>query len=118
MNKIPNFTEENIKLIKKWMEYLSNGHFGNARDIVDTYNTVFKDIKQKQNYTNCGSCLRRYVREMFNALTTYEENNKVVEIKEENNKVEEIKKENGKPKRTRRSVSATSSGESDSNVAD
>lgn len=110
MNKIPNFTEENIELIKKWMEYLSNGHFGNARDIVDTYNTVFKDIKQKQNYTNCGSCLRRYVKEMFNALTVYEENNKAEEIKEENGK--------SLSKRGRRPVSATPSGEGDSNGTD
>lgn len=73
------FTEDNIELIKKWMSYIQSGHFGNAKDIVDTYNTIFEGIKRKQNYTNCGSCLRRYVKEMYAALMQYEENNKQTE---------------------------------------
>lgn len=106
--EIGHFTEDNIKLIRRWMTYLANGHFGNARDIVDTYNYVFNGIKRKQDYTNCGSCLRRYVKEMFNALERYENENKIVE---------EIKEENGKSKRGRRSVSSSQSREGDSNDA-
>lgn len=67
------FTEENINLIKTWKEYVDKGHYGNAKHIVDTYNIIFCNIKKPQQYTTCGSCLRRCVIEMYNALTKYEE---------------------------------------------
>lgn len=98
-----NFTEENIYKIEKWVEYINNGHYGNARDIVDTYNSVFDGVKQKQNYTNCGSCLKRCVITMNNALNEYRQSLKtneteVVETVEE--VVEEApKKKGGRPKK-------------------
>lgn len=74
----PNFTEENIKKIKTWKEYVDKGHYGDSRDIVNTYNVVFNNIKKPQQYTNCGSCLRRCCLEMYSALEKYEQEKTVV----------------------------------------
>lgn len=65
------FTEEIVKNIKTWVEYMNSGHYGNSRDIVNTYNIVFNGIKKPQNYTNCGSCLRRCVIEMNTAYEKF-----------------------------------------------
>lgn len=81
MAKFNYTSEQDIENIKTWKEYIDNGHFGNSKDIVDTYNRVFENIRTKQNYTNCGSCLRRCVRLMFEALTEYE-NDKLEAMKE------------------------------------
>lgn len=69
----PNFTEENIKKIKTWKEYVDKGHYGDSRDIINTYNLVFANIKKPQQYTNCGSCLRRCCLEMYGELQKYEQ---------------------------------------------
>lgn len=45
-----------------------NGKYGDSRDIVNTYNIVFNNIKRPQAYTNCGSCLRRCIAEMYGEL--------------------------------------------------
>lgn len=67
-----NFTEENIKKIKAWKSYIDEGKYGDSRDIINTYNQVFFNIKRPQQYTNCGSCLRRCVREMYAEYQEYE----------------------------------------------
>ena len=71
-----NITEEIKEKVFKWVDYINNGHYGNARDIVNTYNMVFNNIKQPQAYTNCGSCLKRCVVQMKNEI---ERNDKELE---------------------------------------
>ena len=71
-----NITEEIKEKVFKWVEYINNGHYGNARDIVNTYNMVFNNIKQPQAYTSCGSCLKRCVVQMKNEI---ERNDKELE---------------------------------------
>lgn len=71
-----NFTKDNIYKIEKWVEYMNSGHYGNSKDIVDTYNQVFDGVKKKQPYTTCGSCLRRCVIQMANALQEYKQTRK------------------------------------------
>lgn len=80
-----NFTEENIAKIKKWMDYLSKGSYGNSKDITDTYNEVFQGVRTKANYTSCGACLRSRINSMYSALREWE---KVQE--EEQKKVEPL----------------------------
>lgn len=63
-----NFTKEIEEKVITWKEYVDKGHFGNSRDIINTYNIVFNGIKKPHQYTNCGSCLRRCCIEMYNAL--------------------------------------------------
>lgn len=77
---MPKFTDENIVKIEKWKSYIDNGHYGNSKDIVDTYNEVFEGEKQKQAYTSCGSCLRRCVMTMYNALQEYNSTKEVLEV--------------------------------------
>lgn len=89
------FTEENIKLIETWKGYLDNGHYGNAKSIVDTYNEVFEGERQKQPYTSCGGCLRRCVMTMWNAL----EEHKKAQVVEEPKQEEPIVVEEPKPKK-------------------
>lgn len=69
------FTDENIFKIEKWQEYIQRGHFGDARDITNTYNEVFKDVYTKQAFTSCGSCLRNRCNQMYNALKEWREHN-------------------------------------------
>lgn len=54
--------------INMWSEALKKGAYGNSKDIVDTYNAIFQGIKPKQNYTTCGSCLRRCINTMNTQL--------------------------------------------------
>lgn len=95
------FNEEIINNVKAWKTYIDNGHFGNSRDIVNAYNTVFEGIKQKQPHTTCGSCLRRCVRMMYEALLQYEKEHKaqVLEAIDEVMTKDEEPKDEEKPKR-------------------
>lgn len=54
--------------IQTWVEAMKKGAYGNSKDIVDTYNVIFEGIKPKQNYTTCGSCLRRCINTMNTQL--------------------------------------------------
>lgn len=70
------FTDENIYKIEKWQEYIAKGHFGDSKDITNTYNEVFKDVYTKpQAYTSCGSCLRNRCNQMYAALKDWREYN-------------------------------------------
>lgn len=75
--------------INTYVEAMNKGAYGNSREIVDTYNAIFEGIKPKQNYTTCGSCLRRCIGAMatqLNAelqLLAEQEKAKEEEVKEE-----------------------------------
>lgn len=69
------FNDENIYKIEKWQEYIKKGHFGDARDITNTYNEVFSDVYTKQSYTSCGSCLRSRCNQLYSALEEWREHN-------------------------------------------
>ena len=59
------------KKINELEPYLTNGRPINGNIIVDTYNQVFEPdprTGRTQPYTSCGSCLRRMLKEMVNAL--------------------------------------------------
>ena len=59
------------KKIKELEPYLNSGKPAPANDIVDLYNEVFgpnPKTGRKVGYTSCGSCLRRYLTEMVDAV--------------------------------------------------
>ena len=59
------------KKIKELEPYLNSGKTAPASDIVDVYNEVFgpnPKTGRKVGYTSSGSCLRRYLTEMVNAV--------------------------------------------------
>lgn len=59
------------KKIKELEPYLNSGKPAPANDIIDTYNLFHKPdprTGRKVGYTSCGSCLRRYLTEMVDAV--------------------------------------------------
>lgn len=85
--------KELAKKIKELEQYLNSGKPAPANEIVDTYNE-FKGPQPRTGrtvgYTSCGSCLRRMLVEMTDALKI--ENNKRTE-KARQSKLEKDKKE-------------------------
>lgn len=60
-----------VKKIKELEPYLNSGKPAPANDIIDLYNEVFgpnPKTGRKVGYTSCGSCLRRYLTEMVDAV--------------------------------------------------
>ena len=85
--------KELAKKIKELGQYLNSGKPAPANEIVDLYNEVFgpnPKTGRKVGYTSCGSCLRRMLVEMTDALKI--ENNKKTE-KARQSKLEKDKKE-------------------------
>lgn len=59
------------KKIKELEPYLNSGKLINGNSIVDLYNEVFgpnPKTGRKVGYTSCGSCLRKYLTEMVDAV--------------------------------------------------
>ena len=59
------------KKIKELEPYLNSGKLINGNSIIDLYNEVFgpnPKTGRKVGYTSCGSCLRRYLTEMVDAV--------------------------------------------------
>ena len=87
--------KELVKKIKELEPYLNSGKPAPANEIVDTYNE-FRGADPRTGrtvgYTSCGSCLRRMLVEMTDALKI--ENNKRTE-KARQAKLEKDKKEKG-----------------------
>lgn len=85
--------KELAKKIKELEQYLNSGKPAPANEIVDTYNE-FKGPQPRTGrtvgYTSCGSCLRRMLVEMTDALKI--ENNKKTE-KARQTRLEKDKKE-------------------------
>ena len=85
--------KELAKKIKELEPYLNSGKPAPANEIVDLYNEVFgpnPKTGRKVGYTSCGSCIRRMLVEMTDALKI--ENNKKTE-KARQAKLEKDKKE-------------------------
>ena len=60
-----------VKKIKELEPYLNSGKPAPANDIIDLYNEVFgpnPKTGRKVGYTSCGSCLRKYLTEMVDAV--------------------------------------------------
>lgn len=79
--------------INTWVEAMKKGAYGNSKEIVDTYNAIFQGIKPKQNYTTCGSCLRRCINTMNTQLQAELQLLAEQEKAKEEEKNEEVKEE-------------------------
>lgn len=83
------------KKIKELEPYLNSGKPAPANDIVDLYNEVFgpnPKTGRKVGYTSCGSCLRRYLTEMVDAVKT-EDRERTEKARLAKEKKEQTKKE-------------------------
>ena len=79
-----NWTDEDIKLVEKFIEIKNKGYYCDGKQLTEAYNRL---LNKSVNVTQCGSCLRQRVRELEGALTHARELEKqAAEKKAEENK--------------------------------
>lgn len=63
-------TDENIRKIKFFKDLINRGRYGDIQEITNTYNEVFSDRPNFKGVkpTNCGSCLRARICEMYGEM--------------------------------------------------
>ena len=84
-----NWTDEDIKLVKKFIEIKNKGYYCDGRQLTEAYNRL---LNKSVNVTQCGSCLRQRVRELEGALEHARELEKqAAEKKAEENKAKMAK---------------------------
>lgn len=72
-------TEEDIKLIEKFIEIRNRGYYADGGQVTDVYNRV---LNKNLRPSNCGSCIRQRINELEAALKAYKAQNKAVETAE------------------------------------
>lgn len=60
-----NWTDEDIKLVERFIEIKNKGYYADGKQLTDAYNRL---LNKNVNVTQCGSCLRQRVRELEGAL--------------------------------------------------
>lgn len=79
-----NWTDEDIKLVEKFIEIKNKGYYCDGKQLTEAYNRL---LNKSVNVTQCGSCLRQRVRELEGALEHARELEKqAAERKAEENK--------------------------------
>ena len=71
------FTDEDVKLIEKFIEIRNRGYYADSAQLNDVYNRV---LEKNVPPTNCGSCMRARISELETALNQFK---KTLEVKEE-----------------------------------
>lgn len=71
------FTDEDVKLIEKFIEIRNRGYYADSEQLNDVYNRV---LEKNVPPTNCGSCMRARISELETALNQFK---KTLEVKEE-----------------------------------
>lgn len=75
------FTQEDIKLVEKFIDIKNRGFYADGKQLTDVYNRV---LEKNLNPTNCGSCLRQRTNELENALNSYKAKLKAQENENDN----------------------------------
>ena len=71
------FTDDDVKLIEKFIEIRNRGYYADSAQLNDVYNRV---LEKNAPPTNCGSCMRTRISELETALNQFK---KTLEVKEE-----------------------------------
>lgn len=79
-----NWTDEDIKLVEKFIEIKNKGYYADGKQVTEYYNKL---LGKHVTPTNCGSCIRQRVGELENALNHARE----LEKREAERKAEENK---------------------------
>ena len=79
------FTDEDVKLIEKFIDIRNRGYYADSAQLNDVYNRV---LEKNVAPTSCGSCMRARISELETALNQFK---KTLEVKEDE-----------KPKKTNR----------------
>ena len=74
---IMKFTDEDVKLIEKFIDIRNRGYYADSAQLNDVYNRV---LEKNVPPTNCGSCMRARISELETALNQFK---KTLEVKEE-----------------------------------
>lgn len=103
-------SEEDIVLIKKFIDIRNRGHYANAKQLTKVYNDVLHENKR---VTTCGSCLRSMTTTLEKALRQYEaeeaqkkaqeelKQEEPTPIKEEEKQAPTEQKKRGRPKKAK-----------------
>ena len=78
------FTDEDVKLIEKFIDIRNRGYYADSAQLNDVYNRV---LEKNVAPTSCGSCMRARISELETALNQFK---KTLEVNEE----EQPKKKN------------------------
>ena len=71
------FTDEDVKLIEKFIDIRNRGYYADSAQLNDVYNRV---LEKNVAPTSCGSCMRARISELETALNLFK---KTLEVKEE-----------------------------------
>ena len=82
------FTDEDVKLIEKFIDIRNRGYYADSAQLNDVYNRV---LEKNVAPTSCGSCMRARISELETALNQFK---KTLEVK-----VEEQPKKTNKTKK-------------------
>lgn len=91
-------SEENVKLIRQFIEIKRRGHYVKSSTLQKVYNEVFN---VNMSATSCGACLSKRVSKLEEALKQFEREQEA--RAKENNEIKEEEKEDaveGEPSRT------------------
>lgn len=62
------FTEDDIKLVEKFIELKNKGYYCDGQQLTQVYNRI---LNKRVNSTSCGSCIRQRINELEAALNHY-----------------------------------------------
>lgn len=71
------FTDDDVKLIEKFIEIRNRGYYADSAQLNDVYNRV---LEKNVAPTSCGSCMRARISELETALNQFK---KTLEVNEE-----------------------------------
>lgn len=86
-----NFTDEDIKLVEKFIELKEKGYYCDSNQLTQVYNRV---LNKHVNNTSCSSCMRQRIQELADALNHYKSKINVEAIQSPKDSVPEVEPNN------------------------
>lgn len=84
-----NWTNEDVKLVEKFIEIKNKGFYCDGGQLTEVYNRV---LEKRVSPTNCGSCIRQRVTELEAALNSFKKLSEAQTKQEVDNTKEEENK--------------------------
>jgi hypothetical protein len=84
-----NWTNEDVKLVEKFIEIRNKGFYCDGGQLTEVYNRV---LDKRATPTNCGSCIRARINELEGALNTFKRLSEAQTKQEADNTKEEENK--------------------------
>ena len=78
------FTDEDIKLIEKFIDIRNRGYYCDGKQLTEVYNRV---LNKRVASTSCGSCIRQRITELEGALNQFKKQLETSKKQEEETKV-------------------------------